>query len=208
MPLNSDASPGPTVTPIRRVCVFCGSSAGEGSPYLEAVSRLGGTLAERGIGLVYGGSRMGLMGRLAQTVLDAGGEVTGIMPRALMNREVAHSGIQEMIFTDSMHDRKSEMVARSDAFVAAPGGLGTLEAFFEVLTWGQLGFHRKPCGILDVDGYYEALGHLLEHAAHEGFIQSSHRDMVLIDDSPGRLLDRFASYAPPEVPRWLRSGET
>jgi uncharacterized protein (TIGR00730 family) len=208
MPLTSDTTPDTTLTPIRRVCVFCGSSAGEGSPYLDAVTRLGRTLAERGIGLVYGGSRMGLMGRLAQTVLDAGGEVTGIMPRALMNREVAHSGIQEMIFTESMHDRKSEMVARSDAFLAAPGGLGTLEAFFEVLTWGQLGFHRKPCGILDVDGYYRALGHLLEHAAHEGFIQSSHRDMVLIDDSPGRLLDRFASYDPPEVPRWLRSGET
>ncbi len=193
---------------IRHVCVFCGSSSGEGGRYLDAVTELGRVLVEREIGLVYGGSRMGLMGRLAQSVLDGGGTVIGIMPRALMNREVVHSGVQEMILTSSMHDRKSEMVARSDAFIAAPGGLGTLEAFFEVLTWGQLGFHRKPCGILDVAGFYRSLGMQFEQASREGFLNDAHRRMVLIDDSPTRLLDRFEAYTPPEVPRWIASGET
>jgi uncharacterized protein (TIGR00730 family) len=193
---------------FRRICVFCGSSAGEDSRYLEAASRLGIELADRGIGLVYGGSRMGLMGRLAQTVLDRGGEVVGIIPRALMHREVAHLDLHDLIITESMHERKAEMANRSDAFIAAPGGLGTLEEFLEVLTWAQLGFHRKPCGILDVDGYYDPFTQLLDRAVKEGFLQETHRRMVLVESDPARLLDRMGRYDPPEVPRWISRGET
>lgn len=188
---------------IHRICVFCGSSAGEDPRYLQAASDLGRALATRGLGLVYGGSRIGLMGRLAQAVLDAGGEVTGIMPRPLMDRELVHAGLDELVVTESMHERKAEMVARSDGFVAAPGGLGTFEEFFEVLTWAQLGFHRKPCALLNVRDYYAPITRLLDHAVREGFVQDAHRRMVLVADDPEVLLDRMAAYDPPPVPRWI-----
>jgi len=193
---------------LKQICVFCGSSSGEDSRYLNAASTLGSLLVTRGMGLVYGGSRMGLMGRLAQTVLDAGGEVVGVIPRALMNREVAHSGITKLIVTESMHERKAEMAGRSDGFIAAPGGLGTLEEFFEVLTWSQLGLHQKPCGLLDIDGFYKPLIRMLDHAVKEGFIQEAHRRMVLVDSDPGRLLDRMQDYEAPSVPRWIGKGQT
>lgn len=189
------------------MCVFCGSSAGEDSRYLDAASNLGMAIAERGLGLVYGGSRVGLMGRLAQAALDAGGEVTGIMPRPLMNREIVHPDLHELVVTDSMHERKAQMAARSDAFIAAPGGLGTLEEFFEILTWGQLGFHRKPCGILNANAYYKALARMLDHAVREGFVQESHRKMILVEEDPGVLLDRLAAYDPPTLPRWIQEDE-
>lgn len=192
---------------LHRVCVFCGSSAGEDSRYLDAASNLGMAIAERGLGLVYGGSRVGLMGRLAQAALDAGGEVTGIMPRPLMNREIVHPDLHELVVTDSMHERKAQMAARSDAFIAAPGGLGTLEEFFEILTWGQLGFHRKPCGILNANAYYKALARMLDHAVREGFVQESHRKMILVEEDPGVLLDRLAAYDPPTLPRWIQEDE-
>jgi uncharacterized protein (TIGR00730 family) len=204
-----EASPAPSSNPtLRWVCVFCGSSAGEDSRYLDAATRLGKVLLEREIGLVYGGSRVGLMGRLADTVLGGGGEVVGVIPRALMDREVAHHGLTELLVTDSMHARKSEMVERSDAFVAAPGGIGTLEEFFEVLTWAQLGLHRKPCGLLNARGYFDPLIHLLDHAVREGFVQKAHRSMVLVEADPAPLLDRISGYDPPRVPRWIRPGET
>jgi uncharacterized protein (TIGR00730 family) len=193
---------------FRRICVFCGSSAGEDPRYLQAASDLGQALATRGLGLVYGGSRIGLMGRLAQAVLDAGGEVTGVMPRPLMDRELVHAGLDELIVTESMHDRKAEMVARSDGFVAAPGGLGTFEEFFEVLTWAQLGFHRKPCALFNVRDYYGPITRLLDHAVREGFVQDAHRRMVLVADDPGVLLDRMAAYDPPPVPRWIGQDQT
>jgi len=193
---------------FHRICVFCGSSSGEDPRYLKATTDLATALVDRDIGLVYGGSRMGLMGRLAQTALDRGGEVIGVIPRALMNREVAHSDLHDLVVTESMHDRKAEMVARSDGFIAAPGGLGTLEEFLEVLTWAQLGFHRKPCGILDVDGYYQPLVRLLDHAVKEGFLQQAHRGMVLVDSDPRDLLDRMGTYQAPELPRWIQRGET
>jgi uncharacterized protein (TIGR00730 family) len=189
-------------------CVFCGSSAGEDPRYLDAATGLGRILVQRRIGLVYGGARMGLMGRLADTVLEGGGEVVGVIPRALMDREVAHQGLTELVVTDSMHERKATMVARSDAFIAAPGGIGTLEEFFEVLTWAQLGLHRKPCGLLNHLGYFDSLTRLLDHAVHEGFIQRTHRSMVLVEEEPEALLDRIARYVPPRVPRWIRAGET
>lgn len=194
--------------PLQRVCVFCGSSAGEDPRYLEAASRLGAALAGRNLGLVYGGSRIGLMGRLAEAALEAGGEVVGIMPRPLMNRELVHPGLAELVVTESMHERKAEMVSRSDGFIAAPGGLGTFEEFFEVLTWAQLGFHRKPCGLLNVGDYYKSLTLLLDRAVKEGFVQDAHRRMVLVEEDPETLLDRMTEYEPPEVPRWIRRGET
>ena len=193
---------------LRWLCVFCGSSAGEDSRYLDAATRLGKVLLERQIGLVYGGSRVGLMGRLADTVMGGGGEVVGVIPRALVNREVAHQGLTELLVTDSMHARKSKMVERSDAFVAAPGGIGTLEEFFEVLTWAQLGLHRKPCGLLNARGYFDPLIHLLDHGVQEGFIQKAHRSMVLVEADAATLLDRISGYDPPPVPRWIRPGET
>ena len=193
---------------IARLCVFCGSSAGEDPRYLEAATELGALLARRRIGLVYGGSRMGLMGRLAQSALDEGGEVVGVIPRALLNREVAHPDLADLVVTESMHERKAEMATRSDGFIAAPGGLGTLEEFFEVLTWSQLGFHRKPCGVLNVDGYYDPLVSLLDQARKEGFLQDAHRRMVLVESDPAALLDRMSRYEAPRVPQWIGKGET
>lgn len=190
------------------VCVFLGSSAGEDPRYLEAATHLGRTLLSRDLGLVYGGSRVGLMGRLADTVLDGEGQVVGVIPRALMDREVAHQGLTELRITDSMHERKSTMVERADAFIAAPGGIGTLEEFFEVLSWSQLGLHRKPCGLLNTRGYFDPLIRLLDHAVREGFLQRSHRAMVLVEDEPEALLDRLSTYDPPRVPRWIRAEDT
>ncbi len=195
-------------TSLRSVCVFCGSTAGEDARYLQAAATLGSVIASRGLRLVYGGSRLGLMGRLAESALEAGGEVIGVIPRALMNREVAHPGLAELVVTESMHQRKSEMVDRADAFIAAPGGLGTLEEFFEVLTWSQLGLHQKPCGLLDVRGYYKPLIRLLDHALQEGFIQEAHRRMILVDQEAIPLLDRIGRYVPPEVPQWIGQAET
>lgn len=188
---------------LRSVCVFCGSSAGEDPRHLEAASALARTLVRRNITLIYGGSRMGLMGRLAQTVLDEGGRVVGIIPRALLNREVAHTGLSELVVTESMHERKTEMATRADGFIAAPGGIGTLEGFFEVLTWAQLGLHGKPCGILDVNGYFQHLTELLNRIRQEGFMQEAHRRMVLVEKTPTALLDGMERYTPPSVPQWI-----
>ncbi|MEX2529218.1 MAG: TIGR00730 family Rossman fold protein [Gemmatimonadota bacterium] len=194
-------------SPIRHLCVFCGSSAGEGHRYLAAVTELGTLLARKEIGLVYGGSRTGTMGRLAEAVLEHGGVVIGVIPRPLMDRELAHPGLSRLIVTDSMHERKAQMAALSDAFIAAPGGLGTLEEFFEMATWAQLGFHRKPCGILDVDGFYRPLVQLLDRGVKEGFIQETHRRMILVDGDPEQLVDLLFSYSAPPVPRWIGDQE-
>ncbi len=188
---------------LRNICVFCGSSAGEDPRHLEAASTLGRLMVRREITLIYGGSRMGLMGRLAQTVLDEGGRVVGVIPRVLLNREVAHTGLTELIVTESMHERKTEMAGRADGFIAAPGGLGTLEEFFEVLSWAQLGLHGKPCGLLDANGYFDDLVKLLDRIRHEGFMQEAHRRMILVASSPSALLDQMADYAPPPVPQWI-----
>ena len=193
---------------LRRVCVFCGSSAGEDTRYLDAASEIGTLLADEGIELVYGGSRVGLMGRLAETVLAAGGRVIGVMPRALVNREVAHQDLHELRIVGSMHERKAEMAELADAFVALPGGLGTLEEFMEVLTWGQLGLHRKPCGLLDVGGYYRPLIRFLDHMVREGFLSHGNRGMVVVEPTPEALLDRLRGYEAPAVPRWIAEDET
>lgn len=193
---------------MQRICVFCGSSAGEDAKYLDAATALGQLLVREELGLVYGGSRVGLMGRLANTVLDAGGEVTGFIPRALVNREVAHTGLTDLHLVESMHERKAFMVEASDGFIALPGGLGTLEEFCEVVTWSQLGLHRKPCGLLDVKGFFQPLIRFLDHSVKEGFLAPAHRRMVLLDKDPEVLLRRLRDYEAPAVPRWIEAEET
>jgi uncharacterized protein (TIGR00730 family) len=193
---------------MKRICVFCGSSSGESPVYLESATRVGEILAREGLGLVYGGSRVGLMGRLADSVLEHGGEVIGVIPRALVNREVAHGGLTELRIVASMHERKAVMAELSDAFIALPGGLGTLEELFEVVTWSQLGLHQKPSGVLDVRGYYQPLIAFLDHAVNEGFLATQHRRMIMLESDPDALVARLREYEAPVVPRWIAAGET
>lgn len=193
---------------MKRICVFCGSSAGEDARYLDAADRFGQLLAREGIELVYGGSRVGMMGRLAAATLQAGGRVIGVMPGALMNREVAHQELTELRVVKSMHERKSEMAQLADAFVALPGGLGTLEAFCELLTWTQLGLHQKPCAMLDVAGYFQPLVRFFDHMTRQGFMSRMHRQMVLVEEDPDVLIQRLRAYRAPETPRWIAPGQT
>ena len=184
---------------MRRIGVFCGSSPGNKLEYTQAARELGKTLAERKIGLVYGGGRVGLMGELASAVLSAGGEVTGVITRYLYQRELAHPGITQLQVVETMHERKALMADRADGFIALPGGLGTIEEIFEVLTWSQLGLQRKPGGLLNVGGYYDALIRFLDHTVAAGFVAAEHRQMILVDTHPARLLDRFENYQHPEI---------
>lgn len=188
---------------MRRVCVFLGSNPGTNPNYLAATRALGAEIARRGLTTVYGGSNVGLMGELANAALAAGGEVIGIIPEALRQKELAHEGLTTLTVVSSMHERKAAMAELADGFIALPGGLGTLEELCEVLTWAQLGFHKKPCGLLDVDGYYAPLCAFLDHAVTEGFIMAAHRGMLLSDPSPAALLDSFASYKAPTVTKWV-----
>lgn len=165
-------------------------------------------MVRRGIRLVYGGGSVGLMGIVADAVLKAGGEVTGVIPEALVRREVEHHGVTELHVTRSMHERKALMSELADGFIALPGGIGTLEEIFEVWTWAQLGIHRKPCGLLNVDGYFDSLTRFLGHTVSEGFLSTSQRSVLLVEDSPEALLDRFASYTPPDAPKWMEVDQT
>ncbi|MFN8483930.1 MAG: TIGR00730 family Rossman fold protein [Anaerolineae bacterium] len=192
---------------MQRICVFCGSSTGGDPIYNNAARYLGALLAERKLGLVYGGGHVGLMGVLADAVLAGGGEVIGIIPTHLAEKELAHQRLTELHVVGSMHERKAMMADKSDAFVALPGGYGTFEEFFESLTWAQLGLHEKPCGLLNVAGFYDALLGLVDHAVTQGFIRATHRDMLLVDDDPARLLDRFKQYRPVAVPKWITSSD-
>jgi uncharacterized protein (TIGR00730 family) len=176
-----------------RICVFCGSSPGRSSSYAAAARRLGATLARRGIGLVYGGGNVGLMGIVADAVLADGGEVAGVIPRALVDRELAHARLTELVVVDTMHERKQRMHDLSDAFIAMPGGFGTLDELCEILTWRQLGFHEKPIGLLDAAGYFGPLSAAFDHAVREGFVAAQHRALLALDDDPVRLLDRLAA---------------
>jgi len=189
----------------QRICVFCGSSPGARPIYVQAARRLGQTLADRGLTLVYGGARVGTMGQLAQAALDAGGRVIGVIPRALVDREVAHTGLSELRIVSSMHERKALMSNLSDAFIALPGGLGTIDEFFEVLCWSQLGLHTKPCGLLNVGGYYDRLTAFLDHTVEEQFVRASHRALVLVEQDVEALLDAFGRYrAPPtDKAKWI-----
>ncbi len=188
---------------MKRVCVFCGSAAGSSPLYADTARRLGTTLARRGIGLVYGGGSVGLMGALADAALGAGGEAIGVIPRALQLRELAHSRLTTLHVVSSMHERKARMADLADGFIALPGGMGTLEEFAEVLTWAQLGLHARPCGLLDVSGYYRPLVGFFDHAVAAGFIKAEHRQLVMMADDPDALLDLFLAYRPPTVEKWL-----
>lgn len=192
---------------MRRICVFCGSSPGARPAYADAARALGREIVTRGMSLVYGGGQVGLMGVVADAVLDAGGEVTGVIPQALAAREIAHHGLTDLRIVDSMHTRKATMAALADAFVALPGGFGTYEEFFEVVTWTQLGVHRKPCGLLNVDGFYDPLIALLDHAVTERFIRPQHRATILVETDPAALLSSLADATLPEVPKWITQVE-
>jgi uncharacterized protein (TIGR00730 family) len=194
---------------LRRVCVFAGSSVGARPGYMEAARELGRVVAVRQLGLVYGGSNVGLMAALADAALATGGEVIGIIPHALAAKEVAHTGLTELCVVDSMHERKAQMAKLADAFVALPGGLGTLDELFEMLTWAQVGLHSKPVGLLDVGGYYQPLLQHIEHAIVEGFIPRRDGDLILKRDEPGLLLDALEAYRPaPRPEKWIAPEET
>lgn len=193
---------------MKRLCVFCGANAGNSPRYREASEALGQALVRAGIGLVYGGAGIGLMGIIADTVRNAGGEVIGVIPQNLFEREVAHRQIDDLRVVDSMHDRKALMAELSDGFIALPGGVGTLEELFEVWTWGHLGLHGKPCALLDVDGFYARLSQFLDHVDQEGFLRQGVRDMLLIDDDADTLITRMARYRAPATPRILTLATT
>jgi uncharacterized protein (TIGR00730 family) len=192
---------------MQSICVFCGSNLGARDLYAEAARGLGRAIAGRGLRLVYGGAAVGLMGALADAALAAGGEVIGVIPGALVEREIAHEGLSEIHTVHSMHQRKSLMADLSDAFVALPGGAGTLEETFEIWTWGQLGHHRKAVGLLNVDGFFDALLGFLDQLTTERFMRREHRDMLLVERDPEELLDRFEGYQAPVVEKWIRREE-
>ncbi|MDP9482979.1 MAG: TIGR00730 family Rossman fold protein [Chloroflexota bacterium] len=186
---------------MRRVCVFCGASAGRDPRYAEVAAAVGASLARRGIELVYGGGRVGLMGAVADGALAAGGRVTGVIPKGLIDRELAHPGLSAMRIVTTLHERKATMAELADGFLALPGGLGTLEELAEVLSWAQLDLHTKPIGVLDVAGFFQPLVAHLDHAVREGFVAASHRDLLIVDDDLDRLLERFETWLPPQG-RW------
>lgn len=193
---------------MKRICVFCGSKNGSNPEFVTAAREFGERLAYRGHTLVYGGGNLGLMGALADSVMENGGKVVGIIPSALEQREHAHRGLTELHVVDSMHERKAMMAGMADAFVALPGGLGTLEELFEVWTWGQLGLHRKPVGLLNVAGFWDLLIGMIEYMSASDFVQKIHRDMLRVHSDPDLLLDSLAAYEPPPVRRWIDKDET
>ena len=192
---------------MKRVCVFCGSSTGIDPAYRSTADRLGRALGARGLGLVYGGARVGLMGAVADAALASGAEVIGVIPRALVSKEVAHAGLTDLRIVASMHERKAVMADLSHGFVALPGGWGTLEEFFEVLTWAQLGLHEKPCGLLNTSGYFDGLLAFLRHAVGEGFVRRENDRMLIVDETPERLLDAMDAWRPAHVRKWIAHDE-
>lgn len=193
---------------IKSLCVYCGSSPGRIHAYTEAAHVLAESLVKRNIRLVYGGAGIGIMGKVADRVLELGGEAVGVIPKALAHKEVAHANLTALHVTQSMHERKMLMAELSDAFVALPGGIGTLEELFEIWTWAQLGFHGKPCGLLNVAGYYDALVSFLDHVLAEQFVKKHHHAMLIVETDPNALLDRYAAYQPPVVKQWLDKDQT
>jgi uncharacterized protein (TIGR00730 family) len=193
---------------LTRVCVFCGSNPGARPTYADAARGLAAALAKRGIGLVYGGGKVGLMGLIANAMLASGNEVIGVIPEGLAVREVAHGGLSDLRVVGSMHERKALMASLADAFIAMPGGFGTLEEFHEVVTWGQLGIHSKPCGLLNVEGYFDPLLSLFDRGVEERFIRAEHRALVLTESDPDLLLDRLSRYVFPSLEKWLDRDET
>ena len=191
---------------IRRLAVFCGSNPGARPEYVEGARALGRLLCQRRVGVVYGGSSVGLMAALAETVLEEGGDIIGVIPKMLVEREVAHRALSDLRIVGSMHERKALMAELSDGFVALPGGIGTLEEFFEIWTWAQLGVHDKPCGLLNIAGYFDPLLEFLDRAVEEKFVRDVHRSMVIVESDAAALLDRFESYEAPKVVKWVNVG--
>jgi uncharacterized protein (TIGR00730 family) len=188
---------------LQRICVFCGSSSGTGEIYIESARAVGRLLCERNIELVYGGGRVGLMGAVADACLAAGGRVTGVIPQLLVDKEVAHRGLTELRVVQTMHERKALMADLADAFLALPGGYGTWDELCEVLTWSQIGIHRKASALLNVNGYYDPLLAMVDRAVAEGFLRDVHRELLLTDTDPARLLDRLESYVTPVADKWM-----
>jgi uncharacterized protein (TIGR00730 family) len=193
---------------MKYICVYCGSNPGRLAAYREAASCLGRELAERGLGLVYGGASVGVMGAVADATLRHGGKAIGVIPHALATKEVSHHGLDELFVVESMHQRKAKMAELSDGFIALPGGWGTIEEIFEMLTWAQLGFHEKPCGLLNAAGYYDHLFTFLEKAIEERFVKPEYRPMIIMDESAPALLRRFDEYQAPKVKKWIGPEET
>lgn len=193
---------------MNSICVFCGSSGGSRTGYADAARETGRTIADAGLTLVYGGADVGLMGLVADAALAAGGKVVGILPAALKDKEIGHNGLTELHVVGSMHERKAMMADRSDAFMALPGGAGTLEEIFEVWTWGQLGLHQKPCGLLNTGGFYDSLIRFLDHQTAEGFMKPEMRTMVQVAETPADLIAKFGAYTPPSTPKWIRPEDT
>lgn len=194
--------------PIQSICVYCGSSPGRLPAYASAAEALAEALVRRGIRLVYGGAGIGLMGLLADRVLALGGQAVGVIPAALAHKEVAHAKLTELHVTTSMHERKMLMAELADGFIALPGGIGTLEELFEIWTWAQLGFHQKPCGLLNAAGYYDALIEFLDHITAEQFVKPQQRSLLLVEKDPDALLQRYADYQPPAIKRWVSKQQT
>ena len=190
-----------------RLCVFCGSSSGSKAIYLEMATRLGKALADAGIGLVYGGASVGLMGAVADAALANGGEVIGIIPQALQEKEIAHKGLTDLRVVGSMHERKAMMAELSDGFIAMPGGIGTLEELFEVWTWAQLGYHTKPCALLNVDGFYDGLATFLDNLVEQAFVKPNHREMLIVEEQVASLLAAISNYEAPVVTKWVKASE-
>ncbi len=190
-----------------RLCVFCGSNAGQDPIYLEMARALGETMAGRGIDLVYGGASVGLMGAVADAALAKGGHVIGVMPQALVDKEIAHRGLSDLRVVGSMHERKALMAELADGFIALPGGLGTFEELFEVWTWAQLGYHRKPCALLNAGGFYDKLTDFLDDVVERGFVKPSHRAMLIVENEPAGLIEAVHTYEPPKVDKWIKAGE-
>ena len=192
---------------MKSICVFLGSSPGRRPEYHDAAVRLGEEIARRGLRLIYGGGSIGLMTVIADKVLAEGGEVVGVIPQALVDKEVAHAGLADLRIVGSMHQRKALMADLADGFIALPGGIGTLEELCEILTWAQLGLHQKPCGLLDVADYYRDLKRFLDHMVEERFLKEEHRRFLLLADDAGELLDQFERYQPVQLPKWIDKEE-
>lgn len=193
---------------MKTVCVYCGSNPGRLPQYRQAASQLGRELARRGLGLVYGGASVGVMGAVADAVLEHDGKAIGVIPHNLATKEVSHDSLDELIVVGSMHERKAKMAELSDGFIALPGGWGTIEEIFEMLTWAQLGFHEKPCGLLNISSYYDPLFAFLEKAIDQQFVKEEYRPMIMMDEQPASLLDRFDQYRAPKVRKWIGPEET
>ena len=192
---------------LSSVCVYCASSPGADAAFASAAASLGELLARRNVRLVYGGGHVGLMGTLADAALAAGGEVHGVITRALDEKEIAHNGLTSLRVVETMHERKAAMADRSDAFIMLPGGFGTFEEFFEVVTWTQLGVHSKPCGVLNIGGFFDPLVALFDSAVRERFVRTEHRDMVIVEAQASTLLDRLSEWSPVIVDKWIDRSE-